>query len=275
MYHIHLSGFQPFVLWITATTFSPIFRPRLSRLISAGVVCGASVAPARRAGGVAVMVARGIFSDFNAFNSRAKTEERDCSTLFTSPRSAWGRYAAQSRCLQAGAGQAGAGGRSKHPAFAMKNAKSFAFAFQQNEVQRLRFRHPAPSCSSSPAVTLFAVKSAKRARASPPLPQERAQECTDASEERQSTLPDYRQGEFQWERPRLRERGRPLYTAPARASARLRRALASGFVMLLAKKKASITPKPCHNQLSDLPTLSRCLQGEMGKHRANVMKSAR
>ena len=128
-------------------------------------------------------------SVFNALNSRAKTEERNCSTLFISPRFAWGRYAAQSRCLQAAAGQAGRGGRCKHPAFAMKSAKSYAFALQQNEVQRLRFRHPAPSCSSSPAVTLFAVKSAKRARASPPLPQERAQECTDASEERQSAPP--------------------------------------------------------------------------------------
>jgi len=40
----------------------------------------------------------------------------------------------------------------------------------------------------------------------------------------------------------------PLYTAPARASARLRRALASGFVTLLAGKRASIPPKPCHHQ---------------------------
>ncbi len=40
----------------------------------------------------------------------------------------------------------------------------------------------------------------------------------------------------------------PLYTAPARASARLRRALASGFVTLLAGKKASSPPKPCHHQ---------------------------
>ena len=68
---------------------------------------------------------------------------------------------------------------SKQPAITMKSAKSFAFALQQNEVQRLRFRHSAPSCSRSPAVTLFAAKSAKRARASPPLPQEGAPEYPD------------------------------------------------------------------------------------------------
>ena len=50
----------------------------------------------------------------------------------------------------------------KQPAFAMKSAKSFAFALQQNEVQLLRFRHPAPSCSSSQAVALFAKKTCKK-----------------------------------------------------------------------------------------------------------------
>jgi len=40
------------------------------------------------------------------------------------------------------------------------------------------------------------------------------------------------------------------------------RALASGFVTLLARRKASNAPTPCHNQLSDIPTLSRRLLEE-------------
>ena len=68
----------------------------------------------------------------------------------------------------------------------LRRAENEEIRKRQNHSKKNSSRIPsqalisAPSCSSSPAVTLFAKKTAKSTRASPPLPQEGAQRKTEA-----------------------------------------------------------------------------------------------